>query len=526
VAARSVHAAPVVNGPPPTSVPVAIVGAGPTGLTLALDLARHGVRSLLLERGVDTSRFSRAAGLHVRTREVFARLGVERALRDAGTLVRVLRPVDAATGRPLLAIDFGRLREEAADPGLVVVEQSVTERVLLDAVRAAGLCDVRFGAEAIALSPSGDAPHLTVRQDGATWTVEARFVVGCDGAGSFIRGELGLPFEGATYGVAALLADVGVRDERDGLPWPRIRNQRGGITAAIRLRPRLWRIIRVERSDPDDPGEEVQRQVIDQRVAESLAPGPVDVLWSSRFRIHRRSSRRFRVGPVLLAGDAAHVHSPVGGQGMNAGIQDAHNLGWKLAAALGGGDTDRLLDSYETERRAVVVGDVTRYTHLVTRVFLQTPGVVRAAGFALLRLALAVPRLHRANLRRMAMIDLDYPASALLDSGDAAAGVRLPNVVLHPPAGPPVRLHDLLPPGAALLAVGGAAESPMPPDLPVAAALRIGPGHHLEPGGRLRRLLGSDGGWILVRPDGHVAWARAEPHGLRAAARRALGLTG
>jgi hypothetical protein len=268
-------------------------------------------------------------------------------------------------------------------------------------------------------------------------------VVGCDGAGSFVRQSLGLPFEGKTYAVRPMLADVRFGDLRDALPWPRLRNTKGGLTFTFRLRPGLWRLVRIERGRPDgDDG--VPEEEINDRVTELLGPGPVEIVWASRFHIHRRSSPRFREGRVLLAGDAAHLHSPAGGLGMNAGIQDAHNLAWKLAGVLGGGDMDRLLDSYDAERRAVVVESVSRYADFNTRTLLQAPAALREAAFFVWRLAMRVPPVRRAALRRATMIDLDYPASPILDLDERGAGTRLPNPPLRSPDGTEVRLYDLL----------------------------------------------------------------------------------
>jgi hypothetical protein len=382
------------------------------------------------------------------------------------------------------------------------------------------MCDVRFGAEAVALEPGPEGARLTVREGTAERSLEAAFLVGCDGAGSFVRGALGLPFEGLTYALRPMLADVRLADARDALPWPRLRGTRGGLTAALRLRPGLWRLIRLQGPDAAD-SEEVAASEVEQRVRETLGEGPVEIVWASRFRIHLRSSPRFRVGRVLLAGDAAHIHSPVGGLGMNAGIQDAHNLAWKLAFALRGGDPERLLASYEVERRAVTVEGVSRYADFLTRTFLQTPTPLRAAAFLLLRLGLALPPLLRRMLRRTTMIDLDYPASPLLDARERAAGLRLPNLELRSPEGAVIRLHDLLPAAPVILDV--AEERPFAADLPLPTVIRIGPGGHRDRSGRLRGLLGHRDGWILVRPDGHIAWARDRLDGMAEAARRGLG---
>lgn len=499
---------------------VAIVGAGPVGLSLALGLARQGVRSTLLEREPTTSKYSKAPGIHVRTREIFRQWGIEERFLSVGRLLRKLCMHPADGGRPLLTVNFSDLDGEADRPGILLLEQAHTEKLLLEAVRESGMCDVRFGAEAVGLVSSRDEARLTIQEESEEHSLEAAFVVGCDGASSFVRNALGLPFEGITYSIRPMLADVRVEDERDALPWPRLHNGRSGLTAALRLHPGLWRIIHLESGEAAN-GEEVPEGEVGCRVQEVLGEGAMEVVWASRFRIHRRSSPQFRVGRVLLAGDAAHVHSPTGGLGMNGGIQDAHNLAWKLAYALRGGDLERLLDSYDVERRAIVVESVSRYTDLITRIFLQTPSLARTGAFFLWRAAFKVPYLRRMNLRRATMIDLDYPPSPLLDRRERSAGVRLPNPTLRRPDGADVRLYDVLPNGPVILEV--AEDRDFSVDLPVTEVIRIGPGGYLDLAGSLRGLLGGSDGWILVRPDGHIAWARACLDGIGAAVRHSLG---
>jgi len=503
------------------SIPIAIVGAGPVGLSLALGLARQGVRSVVVEREGATSGESRAPGIHVRTREALGRWGLEERFLEAGALTSEIRLHSVRPGRGHLAsLDFSEIVDEAYRPGLLILEQSETERLLLEAAVETGLCEIRFRTEAVGLEQRQDRVLLAIRDSERESEVTARYVVGCDGANSFVREALGLSFEGITYSVRPLLADVRVEDERDGLPWPRVHNGRGGITSAIRLRAGLWRLIRLERGEPRS-GEEVGEAEVRARLEETLGPGDYETVWASRFRIHRRASPRFRVGRVLLAGDAAHVHSPVGGLGMNGGIQDAHALAWKLAHALGGGDEDRLLDAYDVERRAVIVEDLSRYTDLLTRTFLDSPAFLREVAFFLLRRMLRIGRFRRRSLRRSSMLDLDYPPSPLLARTDRSAGIRLPNPVVRSPTGTSVRLHALLGSGPAILDLTAAGA--MHFGLPVETVIRFGEGRYSDPSGALGRLLGGGVGWLLVRPDGHVAWARVRPEGLDAAIRYALG---
>lgn len=352
--------------------------------------------------------------------------GVEDLFAARGQVLR-RAALHRADVKPLISVDFGALADDASDPGLLVLEQSVTERLLLDAASETGLCEVRFDAEVTGVDDEGEAVTVTVRGAEGGLRLRAPYVVGCDGASSTVREQIGLDFPGHTYSIRPMLADVRVDEERDSLAWPRACIDRHGMTSALRLSEGLWRIIGLHGGDEgdEDPGDDEVRA----RTTRVLGSGGAEVVWSSRFRIHRRAAPRFRVGRVLLAGDSAHVHSPVGGLGMNSGIHDAHNLAWKLAHALRGGDQERLLDSYDVERREVVVETVSRNADLATRAFLQSPMPVRLAAFAVARWATAWPWMAQRVLRGASMIDLRYSSSPVLRGG-GAVGMRLPNPAL------------------------------------------------------------------------------------------------
>jgi 2-polyprenyl-6-methoxyphenol hydroxylase-like FAD-dependent oxidoreductase len=487
--------------------PVAIVGAGPTGLALALGLARHGVRSVLLEQKEGTSRTSKAPAVHLRTREVLRQWGVADRLERAGS---IRQPLTLHTVRPhrsrLLSIDFSELAAEAEEPGLLVLEQDETERILLEAVRESGLCDVRFRCRVRGLSHDGAGVRLHVEGADDAGSIAATYAVGCDGAASTVREALGLPFPGMTYSLRPMLADVEIDDHRDALPQPRTWNGSGDFAFAVRLRPGLWRIVHLERAEP--AGEEVSADHVAPHVDVLLGRGPFRLRWGSRFRIHVRAAPRFREGSVFLAGDAAHVHSPASGFGMNGGIQDAHNLAWKLARALAGPVSKRLLDSYDAERRDVVVEDTSRYTDRVTRLFIQAPRIAREMAWTAMRAMLKVGPLRRRTLRRITMLDLGYDRSPLLRIRHRAAGTRVPDPLLRASDGRTIRLYRLLPVGPVLLDVAHA--RPFAADPPLPDVIRIGPGGFEDTAGLLRALLGNRDGWILVRPDACIAWARHE----------------
>jgi len=476
------------------------------------------VKSILIERKGHASRRSKAPGIHVRTREIFRQWGIEDRFLATGTLLQQIT-LYSPSSSVLGSIDFSSLEPEADRPGLLVLEQGKTEKLLLDAVRETGLCDVRFTTEAVALEQNAENMQLLCR-GGADTMIDARYVVGCDGAGSFIRQALGLPFDGFTYSVRPMLADVRIKDVRDDLPWPRIWNSPGGITAAIRLEAGLWRLIRLEKGQPD-ADETVPEQEIATHVAQTLGVGPFDVEWANRFRIHLRSAPTFRVGRVLLAGDAAHIHSPAGGLGMNAGIQDAHNLAWKLAAAMRGGNEESLLSSYDVERRSVTVEEVSRYADSITRIFLQSPKAVRTLAFLALRPLLAVPPIRKIVLQRLTMIDLAYAASPLLRPGSKAIGKRLPNPVLRSPDGSDRRLYELVPNAAFLIHLTDAPADG--PPLPLEHVIRIGAHGYRDVAGVLRQMAGRRGEWILVRSDLHIAWVGETMEGLDDIMRETLG---
>lgn len=494
-------------------IPVAIVGAGPVGLSLALGLARQGVRSVLIERNERTSEQSKAPGIHARTREIFRQWGIEDRFLAAGNLLPDVS-VYSNRSRRLATMDFSILDNEVDRPGLLILEQARTEKLLLDALRETGLCDVRFSTEAIGLEQDAASIRLKCREESTrdVVTIQADFAIGCDGAGSFTRQALGLSFDGFTYSVQPMLADIRINDSRDDLPWPRIWNGRGGLTAALRLEPGMWRLIRLERGEPD-ADESVPDSEIEGHVRRTLGAGPFEIEWSSRFRIHLRSASTFRMGRVLLAGDAAHIHSPAGGLGMNAGIQDAHNLAWKLAAALAGGDMERLLASYDLERRSVTVQDVSRYADYATKIFLQSPAPLKPIAFALFRFILAVPPLCRRILRRLTMIDLSYEQSPLHAPGSKAAGQRLPNVLVQTEHGDLVRLYDLVPNSAFILMLTN--EPVTAPSLGAVPVIRIGEGAYGDRS-ELAKLAGRRKGWILVRPDLYIGadgsdWDACQP---------------
>src|SRR5687767_11212848 len=378
-------------------LPIAlVVGAGPTGLTLAVELARRGVAFRIIDREVERTKTSRAIGTQARTVEVFRVMGIPESALEPAARPRALR--FAERDRTLARIPFGDGRP-GAPPWLISMDESDTERVLEQRLEQLG-GRVERSTELLGFRVGGERVIATLRGPGGTSELEARFLVGADGAHSTVRREAGIGFAGAAYPERFLLADLDLEwdlPHDEGHIW--IGDD--GLVAAVPLPgERRYRVI-VPLS-PSYAAKEYESEAEIAAEAETLLGQRTGVTlrrigdpsWASAFRIQRRQADRYRRGPVFLAGDAAHVHSPVGGQGMNTGIQDAFNLGWKLALAVRGVAAPGLLDTYQTERhpiaRSVLLG-----TDLGTRLVLARNPLMEAFREYVIPAAVSVPPVRR-----------------------------------------------------------------------------------------------------------------------------------
>jgi 2-polyprenyl-6-methoxyphenol hydroxylase-like FAD-dependent oxidoreductase len=361
----------------PTTTDVVIVGAGPTGLTLGATLASKGIRFVLLDRLSEGANTSRAAVVHARTLEVLEPLGVSERLRAEGIIVPrfTIRDRD----RALLTVRFEGLPTRY--PYTLMIPQDRTEAILADRLRELGghvqrpytLADVRQDADGVDVTVSNGS---TARQ-----TIRGRYVVGADGMHSTVRERAGIAFAGGSYEQAFVLADVRMtwalgRDEVMLFFSPE------GLVVVAPLPGGSYRVVATVDDAPEFPSLADIQRLLDARGPMSHAARVSEVVWSSRFRVHHRVAGTFRAGRMLVAGDAAHVHSPAGGQGMNTGIQDAIALGQALASVVAGGADESALDKYEGSRRPVaerVVAFADRLTRLATVKGRQTRSLRNAA---------------------------------------------------------------------------------------------------------------------------------------------------
>lgn len=497
---------------------VLITGAGPVGLLLAIELVRHGLRPRIIERKKGPARFSRAIAIQPRTLEALEACGVTRELVARGVPVRTLG-FRTTSNRFAWSLDD----VPGPHPYVTILPQFETEQLLEARARELGIL-VERGVELVHLQGKDDGVDVILdRGRGGQEMLGVGWVCGCDGGGSTVRRLSGLDVEATDTGVRFVVADV-----RASFPYRRdeswLHAVEDGLCAVFPMPggDDRWRVMGdlPPDGDPTEPGLEVVQHLVDRRT--DLEVPLTSDGWIATFWAREHVVRDYRAGRVLLVGDAAHTHGPIGGQGMNTGLQDAHNLAWKLADTIRHGAPPAWLDSYDLERRPVaqrVVADTGRAQRLGT-----AKGAVpeffrdRVLGFLGGAGAFA-----RDVMTRASEVEVRYPDSPLSHRGptraDALApGDHVPDVVIYRE----LRLRSLLrsPRHVLFLFVGDPAETA----LQAAAAHRLLPDRldvHVvpplggeggkdglaDPHGALRDTFGAaPGSAVLVRPDGYLGW--------------------
>ncbi|MGW4683863.1 FAD-dependent monooxygenase [Streptomyces sp. NPDC004244] len=468
-------------GGPGSGADVLVVGAGPTGLALACCLARRGVRPLVVERAAGLFPGSRGKGLQPRTLEVFDDLGVlDEVLRWGGPAPVGMAWKDGVRLGEHRMFDDAEATEQEPYTGPWILPQWRTQEILLARLRELG-GDVRFGVEFTALTQDADGVEALIASDGGpAVAVRARYLVGADGGRSTVRRLTGIKMSGERVDPTPLIVADVVVDHLDRDNWhlfPPAEDGSRGYAALCPL-PHTQEFqfvgqypeIRAELSADD-----VRTLVAE--LTHVRAEDVREVRWASDFTVNAALADRFREGRVFLAGDAAHIHSPAGGQGLNTSVQDAYNLGWKLAAVLCDGAPEALLDTYEEER---------------------LPQAAAVLGLS--------TRIHRGEARRGAatrQLGIHLRDSSLsretrsgLPDGALAAGDRAPDGRRDG-----LRLFDLFRgPHFTLLAV----DTDLPEQLPQLPQLRTA---------RIGAYEGYGRGLFLIRPDGYTAWAASSAAG-------------
>ncbi|EAT8909186.1 FAD-dependent oxidoreductase [Salmonella enterica] len=346
-----------------TTTDVLICGAGVTGLTLAIELARRGISFRLIEKRITPFTGSRGKGIQPRTQEIFEDLGILNKVVAAGGFYPRLRTY-RHDGSYVDSDIAHNTKPNYAEPYHLplMVPQNVTETIMQEQLKALGH-RVEFGCELLHFTQT---PHtVTAYVAGSTGeeVIIAHYLTGADGGKSFVRKKLGVNFSGCALGIHALVADVSLSGlTRD--VWHHFNN--GDMARMITICPLTGtQLFQIQASLPPDDAQDFSADALTALIAERIRRTDVrihSVSWVSKYQMNARIAEHYRVGKVFLAGDAAHVHPPTGGQGLNTSIQDAYNLGWKIAASLQGAEKE-LLNSYEQERRPVAES----LLHLSTR---------------------------------------------------------------------------------------------------------------------------------------------------------------
>jgi 2-polyprenyl-6-methoxyphenol hydroxylase-like FAD-dependent oxidoreductase len=494
-----------------SAVDVLVVGAGTTGLTLALQAHDHGARVRVVERRPEPFRPSRALILHPRTLEVLRPLGVTEALLDLADTTPTAR---LHLGPHVVEAGLGDLAlPDTAFPHLSLVRQADVERVLTRALADRGV-PVERGSELVAVRDDGHTARAALRPAlGMEEVVRCAYVVGCDGPASTVRECAGIGWHGRPYAEEVVLADVDLGGTYDP-SGAQVFAGREGLLFLFPLGEQApWRLLATRSSgdgsgrDFGQPGPPVPQAELQRLVDNAGLGARIERLaWSARVPLQCRLARLFRRGRLFLAGDAAHNYSPATGQGMNAGIQDAVNLGWKLGFTAGrlGPATDVLLDSYDDERRQaarerMILTHTAFWAEASTgRIPSSLRAVAAPLAAPLIPALLGRRRLLAEAIRVISQLRVNYRGSLLSVDGTPRLrgaprpGDRLPDATVGV-GGPPQRLHALLArPGVHVLLQR---DADPPPEVVTGPQVTV------------FRLTNSPGrGLLAVRPDGHVGF--------------------
>jgi 2-polyprenyl-6-methoxyphenol hydroxylase-like FAD-dependent oxidoreductase len=376
---------------------ILIAGAGPTGLALAAELLRRGIMATIIDRQAAGANTSRACVVHARTLEVLEPLGAAADLLARGLKVPVFRVRDR--DRALLTIDFSEIASPY--PFTLMIPQNEVEHCLLDHLEELGGAVIRPCA-LVGFMPAASDIEVQVTNGGAPQTMQPRWLIGCDGMHSTVREQSGVAFAGGAYEQDFVLADVH-------MDWPLSREEvtlfysADGLVVVAPLPKERFRIVATVEHAPEQPSKDYVQSVLDRR-GPTVRRGRIrDTVWSSRFRIHHRVTETPRKGRILLCGDAAHVHSPAGGQGMNTGIQDAISLAEALTETLKDGE-DARLDAWAASRHRVARG-VVAMTDRMTRMATMKSATGKALRNIAVEFAGHIPPVRAALARTLAELD-------------------------------------------------------------------------------------------------------------------------
>jgi len=388
-------------------IDVLIAGAGPVGLFLANECARRGLRYRIVEERSQQSEHSKALAIFPRTLEIFDMAGIVSPFLERAN--RVTRVTVMTHDRVLARMSFEP--DESPYSFVAMVPQDITERLLAEELRHKG-GNVEYNTKFLSAIQDRQGVNVTLARNGESNHARASFVIGCDGAHSTIRHQLHLPFQGAEYKGSFLLADVESNEALSREELQLCPSEFGPVAIFPMSATRRRVVATIENTEGDAPSLELVRKVLAQR-----APGLIEARglhWSTYFRIHHRQVARLRERRMFIAGDAAHIHSPFGGQGMNTGLHDAWNLVWKLDLFLKGHGNQELLDSYSRERLPVIKS-VIETTDLLTKVMGTPNKWAQALRDAVIPMISRLSPFQHAFVQRLSELGIAYQGSPIIE---------------------------------------------------------------------------------------------------------------
>ncbi len=484
---------------------ILIVGAGPTGMTAAIEMKRAGFDARIIDKAENMAEHSQALAVQARTLEQFQRYGIAEEAVARGRKIHGARFY--SDGKQIVSITFDQLPSRY--PYLLFLPQSETEALLNARMEQEGV-KVERGVALESLDQHDRGVHARLRHaDGRIEELNARWLIGCDGAHSAVRAMTGTRFEGAGVGLSFFLGDLELEGPDAPLDQLSVYVHRGDVVFMGRLSDEVVRMIVALHSE-DSQDEHRSLSIDDFQQAADRVGVRVKVVsmeWSSPFRVNDRQARRYRIGNVFLAGDASHIHSPVGGQGMNTGIQDVANLAWKLAAVTRGAD-DSLLDSYE-EERGEVGKTLLRFTDRGLKMASTTNPLLERMRDAMAPFFSNLKPVQRALTGFIAETAIEYRSSSIVQDfggdGDLRAGDRLPDLTLLNPGDQTTLLHEWKEARHLALVVNGSTVeiAQLRADLPEADVVPLYTPQLDDEG---IGLLGTRKKVVIVRPDGYVGF--------------------
>lgn len=489
---------------------VIIIGAGPTGLSLACQLIRHGIDFVVVEKNETVTPFSKAIGVQARTLEIYDQMELAQPAIERGTIANRVRLIEGGEVRGEMHLaNFGK--DMSQFPYMLMLEQSKNEELLYEFIRSHNR-DVFWKTELESFSQDGSGVTAQVKlPSGESQTIRGKYLVGCDGAKSAVRHGIGLTFEGSTFERLFYVADARVDWEfpHDALHVCLARE----VFVAFFPMPGedRYRIVGTFPESKNQENGEVDYEEIEQEIKEQakLSLDISDVRWFSLYKVHSRRVNKFSEGRCFVAGDSAHIHSPAGAQGMNTGIQDGYNLAWKLALVIKGAAAESLLDTYNEERLA----NAKRLLDSTDRFFEFAAGsnwlvsFVRTTLFPPLAGFMAsLETVSKRVFPLISQIGINYRDDSLSEHTDdefedVKAGDRLPYFLVDGKS-----IFDKLKAPKFHLLICSRGESN--------EFQRLGDlidCHHIPLDDRVREIFGTDDDFsIFLRPDNHIAFISSE----------------